>query len=207
MPEYHPSDKVRAILAAAASSRDLLDMLIKNREQALARMGLSAEEKAAIMSLSAERLMKMVRRDQAGRGPWRALRSRALLFGGIVVALIVFKLMTSDGALRGDQDAAVVSLSKDDGAAKRAQAVLVRICIAEGRYRLDHGVYGSLEDLARSGAVKGEWVASELEGNEDYEFEIVLEGDSFTVVARHRTRPRTHPGFRVGPEGEIKAVE
>ena len=189
MPEYHPSEKVRAILAAAASSRDLLDMLIRNREKALARMGLSAEEKAAIMSLSAERLMKMVRRDQAGRGPWRALRSRALLFGGLVVALIAFKLMTSGGA------------------AKRAQAALIQICIAEGRYRLDHGAYGGLEDLARSGSVKGEWVASELEGNEDYGFEIVLEGDTFTAVARHRTRPETKLGFRVGPEGKVKVVE
>lgn len=196
MAEYHPSEKVRAILAAAASSRELLDMLIKNREQALAHMGLSAEEKAAFMSLSVERLMKMVRRDQAQRGPWRALKSRALLFGGIVVALIVFKLMTSD-------DAAVSA----DMQAKRAQATLIRICIAEGRYRLDHGAYGSLEDLARSGVVKGEWVASELEGNEDYGFEIVLEGDTFTAVARHRTRPSTHPGFRVGPGGKVEPPE
>lgn len=189
MAEYHPSEKVRAILAAAASSPDLFDMLIKNREQALARMGLSAEEKAAFMSLSVERLMKMVRRDQAQKGPWRALRSRALLVGGIVVALIAFNRMTSRGA------------------AKRAQATLIRRCVAEGRYKLDHGAYGSLEDLARSGAVKGEWVASELEGNQDYGFEIVLEGDTFTAVARHRTRPEWHFGVRLGPGGEVEPLE
>lgn len=188
-PGYRPSEKVRAILAVAASSPEFLEMLVKDREKALARMGLSEEDKAVLLSLSTERIIKMVRRGQRGAGPWRALRSRALLFAGIVVALVAFKLATSYGP------------------ARRAQNALVQLSIAESIYRARHRTYGGLDDLVRSGVLKGEWVASELKEDEDYEFKVTLDGDSFAATARHRTSPETEPAFRVGPDGEVEELE
>jgi hypothetical protein len=188
-PEYRPSEKVRAILAVAASSPEFLEMLVKHREKALARMGLSEEDKAALLSLPAERIVKMARRSQQEKGPWRALRSRALLIAGIVVALVALQRATSYGP------------------ARRAQAALVRISVAESMYRADHRTYGSLGDLTRSGVLSSEWVASELAENEEYEFEVTVDGDSFAATARDRTSPETEPGFRVGPDGEVEALE
>ncbi len=187
-PGYRPSEKVRVILAIAASSPDFLDMLVKNREKALARMGLSEEDKAALLSLSTERIVTIARRESRGAGPWRALKTRASLFAGIIVALIAFKLATSYGP------------------ARRAQAALVQLSIAENIYRARHRTYGSPDDLARSGVLKGEWVAYELKENKDYEFKVILEGDSFVATARHRRSPETQPGFRVGPDREVEEL-
>jgi hypothetical protein len=188
-PEYRPSEKVRAILAVAASSPEFLEMLVKHREKAIARMGLSEEDKAALLSLPTERIVKMARRGQREAGPWRSVRTRALLVIGIVVALFAFELATSYGP------------------AHRARNALVQISVAESIYRADHRTYGDLDTLARSGILREEWVASELEENEEYEFEVMLVGDSFVATARHRTSPETEPGFRVGPEGEVEELE
>ena len=166
MPEYHPSDRVTAILNVAASSPELLDMLVKNRERALARMGLSPEERAALMSLSAEELLKLVRRSGQEKALWRLLRSRVILFAGIILGLVLFASMTADGPGR------------------RASDALVRISVAEGVYRQEHGVYGALDDLVRGGVLKSEWIRTELDGNFQYEFEIALEGDTFTATAQ-----------------------
>lgn len=189
MPEYHPSDRVRAILNVAASSPELLDMLVKNRERALARMGLSPEERATLMSLSAEELLKLVRRRGQEKALWRLLRSRVILFAGIILALVLFASMTADGPGR------------------RASDALIRISVAEGVYRQEHGVYGALDDLVRGGVLKSEWTRTELHGNFQYEFEIALEDGSFTATARHKTRPDARPGFRVGPGGKVTPLE
>ena len=69
-----------------------------------------------------------------------------------------------------------------------------------------HSTFAAIDDLARSEDTR---VLAEglLDSDLPYEFTIEVEGETFTAIARHRTRPDTRKAFIVGPEGEVRVLD
>ena len=177
--------RVDAILQAAAANPELLDMLLRDREGAIARMGLSPEEKDAILAMSPAELRRVAGRGDAGLG--KALRSRLLLIAGVVVLLVIL------GRL------------KAGGEAGHIKETLYRLSLAEDVYRQRYGAWADLETLLASPAVPDEALRREVaEGA--YRYVLELQGDRFVITARHRTEPGAHPALRIGPDGKVEDV-
>ena len=133
-------------------------------------------------------LRKMV--EEARKRPWYHVGPVAKVLGGVAAAAVAASLLIPN----------TLGHSRELTYEIVARSELRAIAVAEAVYQSEHGTYGALKDL-----LDAEMIA--LRKSLPYDFEIVIDDDTFTATARHRTRPDTRRAFRVGPDGEVETIE
>ncbi len=186
-----PDDWIKTVFAKAAADPVFLRMLLEDRGKALDAVGLSPAEKAILMAVPDEQIEKMVK--SARKRPWRNVIRAGMFVGGVAAGLGLTGLVAAPLF-------ATLGHTAELPRAVDAGSVLRQIAYAERAYRNEHGAYGSLQNLVASGFIV-------IPENAPYEYSVLVEGDTFTATARHRTRPDTRPAFQVGPDGVVKPLE
>ncbi len=182
------------VLQRAASDKKYCQSLLQNREAALAGEELEPEERTLLLAASNEQLQKMIENTEGK--PWYARDMGAvgtLAKVGVVAAGVGLISSLSLGATGHVPDEV------------HARSGLYSIWTIEENYHQKHGVYGPIEALLKHDK-QGEELARFVKDGK-YVFHVEAMGETFTAVARHKTRPDTRPAFRVGPDGNIERLD
>jgi hypothetical protein len=183
-----PDRNVRDVLVRAATDPAFLSRLLEDRESALKDFPLSDAERTMLMSASPEQIRKMV--EQARPKPGTSISPLRIATGvgvaGVLLTIAVPPLVRTHG-IRPEE---------------MARSLLADISYAQHLYQEKYGRYGNLEEL--TGGEKpllDPWIVSD-EGS--LVFEIKVDGDSFTAIARRRNTDRA---WQVGPDYVVKPLE